>query len=88
MIIHRFPAIDQAIWNKAGDLDAPIEKKLEQGRHHHVTIPDATILEMRRLHEIERKTIQQVQKMYPDINGDYVRNVLSYIVRTNLRVRP
>ena len=85
MIIHLLPEIDLRIWKKVGNHDAA--KKGQQGRHHNAArIPDETILAMRRMHEIERAPLKAVQAAYPWINANYVRNVLNYIARANLRV--
>lgn len=88
MIIHRFPEIDRAIWKKAGDLDAPIVRKNGQGRHHNNhKVPDETVLAIRRMHEIDRKPLHIVMRAYPELSETYLRSLLSYQLRANLRVQ-
>jgi hypothetical protein len=88
-IIHLLPGIDQTIWNKAGDLGHQPKQKRKRGQHHNrAVVPDAVILEMRRMHEIERKTSLQVCSSFPQFTERYVRSVLGYLVRANLRVLP
>lgn len=87
-IVHRFPPIDVAIWNHVGDLDANRKEKAQGvGRgHHNIKIPDEVILAMRQMHEIDRKTIRQVEESYPHVSINYVRRVLGYELRANLKV--
>lgn len=88
-IIHLLPELERTIWNKAGDLGSRAKPKRKPGQHHNgAVVPDAVILEMRRLHEIERKTMLEVCAVYPQFSQRYVRDVLGYILRANLRVRP
>lgn len=86
---HLLPSIDPVLWKKAGDHEAKQHGRGKgTGRHHNnATIPAETILAMRRMHEIERKTHQQVQRAFPDLQAEYVRRVLDYELRANLRVR-
>lgn len=83
-IIHILPEIDKAIWDKD---TAIAKKKRGQGRHHNTAVvPAETILAMRRLHEVERLTMQEVERAYPQFSCHYVRDVLGYIVRANLQI--
>lgn len=81
-VIHLLPTIDRAIWNKVDKGAKPLP-----GRRGKCTVPAETILAMRRAHEIERKTIQQVKDQFPQYSNEYVRSVLSYLIRANLRVK-
>lgn len=83
-IIHILPEIDKAVWSKQ---NGSAKKKLGQGRHHNTaTVPAETILAMRRMHEVDRLTMQEVERAYPQFSCHYVRDVLGYIVRANLQI--
>lgn len=45
------------------------------------TIPDADILAMRRMYQVERKTLRQVQRAFADVCPRYIARVLVYEVR-------
>lgn len=85
MIIHLLPEIEKPIWNKVGDHKKSGLKKEKQGRHHNnCKVSDDVILSMRRMHEVDRKSMAQVGRAYPQFSEDYVRSVLNYIIRCNL----
>jgi hypothetical protein len=44
-------------------------------------IPDADVLAMRRLHQVERKTAMQVTRAFPQYSPDYVKAILQYTAR-------
>lgn len=60
---------------------APPKQPQQLGR---IQVPNEVIVEMRRLHEVERLTVKQVQDRYPEYSTNYVKNVLQYIVRAKL----
>lgn len=87
MIIHLLPEIDRAIWNKAGDHEKEKNGGAGRGRHHNTAkVPNEVILAMRRMHEVERASLREVQRAFPSYRERYVRNVLEYVIRANLRV--
>lgn len=91
-IAHRLPMIDKAIWDKVGDLDAPITKKkharcgTERGDVRSTNIPDDVVLEIRRLHEKDRWTYKQLLEHFPQYSRTWMRSVLDYDLRANLKV--
>lgn len=85
-IIHTLPEIDAPAWKKVGNHDKP--KRGVPGRHHNnIKVPPETILAMRRMHEIEGKSLRQVQLAHPELQAGYVRSVIEYRIRGNLRVK-
>lgn len=93
-IAHRFPTIDKAIWNKAGDLDKPIanakraRRGAVRGETRSTKIPDEIVLEIRRLHEIERWALKRLLGAFPQYSRTWICRVLGYELRANLRVKP
>ena len=66
---------------------APPEPKVAKkipGRKGAVKYPDEVILQMRKMHEVERKSVIEVINSYPEINPQYVRNILDYTSRSKL----
>jgi hypothetical protein len=60
----------------------------KRGTHTHhrkpsgpVVVPDADIIAMRRMHQVDRKAMHLVQRAFPQYSAGYVRNVLQYVVR-------
>lgn len=85
-IIHLLPEIDKSVWKKGGTA----KKKRLAGKSHHnnAKIPDETILAMRRMYEIEGKPMRAVAAAFPEVSECYVKSILLYVCRINLRVRP
>lgn len=91
MIIQRLPEIDKSVWAGAGA--APVRKPMKKtgrgaargAQPNNVTVPDAAILAMRRMSEIDRKTTAQVIAAYPELSANYVRKILGYILRSTLK---
>lgn len=85
MIIHLLPKIN------AKNAGAESKKKVKgkgSGRHHNnAKIPAETILEMRRMYELQGKAPRVIQAAFPHLGIEYVRQVLNYTIRGNLRVR-
>lgn len=40
---------------------------------------------MRRMHEVDRKTIRQVEQAFPGHSSQYVRRILGYEIRCTLK---
>lgn len=50
-----------------------------------VQVPAEHIADMRYLHEVERKTHEQIMAKYSQYDREYVRRVLGYIVRSSIK---
>ena len=50
-----------------------------------IKVPDEVVIEMRRLHEKDRRTHLQVHAAYPQYSKEYVRSILGYIIRAHLK---
>lgn len=69
------------------DRPAKVDKRFSSQRYHHkTTVPAEHVLEMRRLHEVDRKTYVEVGKLFPQYPKTYIRAVLQYMVRANLQL--
>jgi hypothetical protein len=78
-IVHVLPVIE--IHRNAKALPA------KRPRGGTTTIPDSVVLDVRRMHEIDRKTTQQVLVAFPQYSRTWVLHILAYMIRTRLRVR-
>ena len=45
------------------------------------TVTDEEVLAMRRMHQIDRMTIQQVARRFSQFTENYVRSILDYSIR-------
>jgi hypothetical protein len=52
------------------------------------TVPDAHVADMRYLSEVERKTHVQIVQKYSQYSEYYVRHVLDYVVRADVKPAP
>jgi hypothetical protein len=52
------------------------------------SVPDEHVADMRYLHEEERKTHAQVRAKYSQYSKSYVRSVLEYAVRADVKPAP
>lgn len=48
-------------------------------------VPDSVILNMRYQHEVERCTMRDIHRKYPQHHINYIRAVLGYEVRAKLK---
>jgi len=64
----------------------PRPEKKERKRTGVIKYPDEMIIKMRTMYQKEGKTMKDVIAAYPDINENYIRNILNYMVRGNLIV--
>ncbi len=53
-----------------------------------IKVPDETILAIRRMSEIERRPLDVILEMYPQLSRHYLRSVLGYMIRCDLRIEP
>jgi len=70
--------------------NAPPEPKVEKkepARKGKAKYPDEDILQMRRMHEVEGKSLKDVAAYFPELQEQYVRNVLNYTVRSKLLLK-
>lgn len=88
MIIHLLPEISCA-------KNAPATKKKRrkktvagQAGQGNVKISSEVVLGIRRMAEIERKTLRQIEKEFPMLSNKYIVSVIEYTIRANLKVRP
>lgn len=64
----------------------PRQQVKEKGVGRPIKIPDETVLALRRRSEIDRVPLQGIVKEYPELDPTYIRRILEYAVRTNLRL--
>lgn len=50
-----------------------------------IRVPDADVLAMRYMHEVERKAFHLVARAFPQCSENYVRQVLQYSVRAGVK---
>lgn len=89
-IVHILPEIDGAIWKALDAKPAVKPKQKRQGAERgpqpmNNKVSDDVVRAMRRMHEIDRKTIRQVAQAFPGYSSQYVRRILGYEIRCTLK---
>ena len=77
------PRLPKSLYYASPD-PKPEKKEKKVGRA--IKIPDEVIIKMRTMYQKEGSPMKDVIAAYPDINANYVRNILNYMVRANLIV--
>lgn len=74
------------VQNKNGGIHLLDNKGKEErrGRTTHHVIPDEVVLAIRTMHEIDRKTYNQVIAAYSQYSKHYIRSILNYELRAHL----
>lgn len=80
------PLLHSSLYKIAMNLPPePKPVKIEPGRKGKVTIPNEVVLEMRRMYEKENKSYREVCQKFPELDPQYVRRILEYVLRSNLK---
>lgn len=77
----QFPRLHHSLVKAAQAL--PTKTKPEKQQTRPIKIPDETVLAIRRLHR-DGKSPREIERMYPDLRPETIRQFITYQTRSNL----